>query len=104
MPSLLDPQALSTDQGFPFKFRCERCGDGFMSSFQTNTIGMAGSLPPLCGPPGTFPVKLLFHKCRRCGNSERSLSELCRAVYWIVPVKGWVTRTGDELAWWCTIL
>ena len=25
---------LSTDQGFQFKFRCERCGDGFMSSFQ----------------------------------------------------------------------
>lgn len=37
-------QDLSTDQGFQFKFRCERCGDGFMSSFQTNTIGVAGSL------------------------------------------------------------
>ena len=35
---------VSTDQGFQFKFRCERCGDGFMSSFQTNTIGVAGSL------------------------------------------------------------
>jgi hypothetical protein len=35
---------LSTDQGFQFKFRCERCGDGFMSSFQTNALGMAGSV------------------------------------------------------------
>ena len=35
---------LSTDQGFQFKFRCERCGDGFMSTFQTNALGVAGSL------------------------------------------------------------
>ena len=33
---------LSTDQGFQFKFFCERCGDGFMSSFQQNPLGMAG--------------------------------------------------------------
>jgi Double zinc ribbon len=91
-------QDLSTDQGFQFKFRCERCGDGFMSSFQTNTIGVAGSL--LRGAGGLLggifgqaasgayeiqravggaqhdaalraavqEVKPLFRKCRRCGN------------------------------------
>ena len=91
-------QDLSTDQGFQFKFRCERCGDGFMSSFQTNALGMAGSL--LRGASGLLggilgqaaattyevqravggsqhdaalraaieEVKPLFHKCRRCGN------------------------------------
>ena len=89
---------LSTDQGFQFKFRCERCGDGFMSSFQTNTIGVAGSLLRGAGDllGGIFgqaasgayevqravggpqhdaalraavdEVKPLFHKCRRCGN------------------------------------
>jgi hypothetical protein len=89
---------LSTDQGFQFKFRCERCGDGFLSSFQTNTLGMAGSLlrgaSSLLG--GVFgnvanstyevqravggpqhdaavraaveEVKPLFRKCRRCGD------------------------------------
>ena len=89
---------LSTDQGFQFKFRCERCGDGFMSSFQTNAIGVAGSL--LRGAGGLLggifgqaasgayevqravggpqhdaalraaveEVKVLFQKCRRCGN------------------------------------
>lgn len=89
---------LSTDQGFQFKFRCERCGDGFMSTFQTNTIGVAGSLlrgaSSLLG--GVFgnvansayevqravggpqhdaavraavdEVKPLFRKCRRCGD------------------------------------
>ena len=89
---------LSTDQGFQFKFRCERCGDGFMSSFQTNTIGVAGSLlrgagdllggifgqaasgayevqRAVGGPQhdaalrvAVLEVKPLFHKCRRCGN------------------------------------
>lgn len=89
---------LSTDQGFQFKFRCERCGDGFMSSFQTNALGVAGSL--LRGASGLLggifgqaasttyevqravggpqhdaalkaavdEVKPLFKKCRRCGN------------------------------------
>jgi hypothetical protein len=89
---------LSTDQGFQFKFRCERCGDGLMSSFQTNTVGVAGSLLRGAGNllGGVFgqvasgayevqravggaqhdaalraaveEVKPLFHKCRRCGN------------------------------------
>lgn len=91
-------QDLSTDQGFQFKFRCERCGDGFMSSFQTNALGMAGSLLRGAGgllggilgqaAAGTYEVqraiggpqhdaalraaieevKPLFQKCRRCGN------------------------------------
>jgi len=91
-------QDLSTDQGFQFKFHCERCGDGFMSSFQTNTIGMAGSLLRGAGDllggifgqaaSGAYEVqravggpqhdaalraaveeiKPLFRKCRRCGN------------------------------------
>ena len=37
-------QDLSTDKGFQFKFNCDKCGNGYMSSFQTSTIGMAGSL------------------------------------------------------------
>ena len=89
---------LSTDQGFQFKFRCERCGDGFMSSFRTNTVGVAGSLLRGAGSllGGVFgqaaagayevqravggpqhdaavraaveEVKPLFRKCRRCGD------------------------------------
>lgn len=35
---------LSTDRGFQFKFYCDRCGNGHMSSFQASTIGTAGSL------------------------------------------------------------
>lgn len=33
---------LSTDTGFQFKFLCERCGNGYMSSFQDNKLGMLG--------------------------------------------------------------
>jgi hypothetical protein len=89
---------LSTDQGFQFKFRCERCGDGFVSTFQTNALGMAGNLLRGAGnllggifgqaASGTYEVqqavggpqhdsalraavgevKTLFRKCRRCGD------------------------------------
>ena len=34
---------LSTDRGYQFKFYCEKCGNGYMSSFQTNKLGMAAS-------------------------------------------------------------
>ncbi len=33
---------LSTDQGFQFRFHCNRCGNGYMSSFQQNVTGLAG--------------------------------------------------------------
>lgn len=37
-------QDLSTDKGYQFKFFCDKCGNGYMSQYQTSTIGMAGSL------------------------------------------------------------
>ncbi len=36
-----DDPDLSTGRGLPLKFHCERCGDAFMSSFQTDTTGVA---------------------------------------------------------------
>jgi hypothetical protein len=35
---------LSTDKGYQFKFHCDKCRNGYMSRYQTSTIGMAGSL------------------------------------------------------------
>lgn len=35
---------LSTKRGFQFKFNCERCGNGYMSSFQANNLGQASGL------------------------------------------------------------
>jgi hypothetical protein len=35
---------LSTDRGFQFKFYCELCGNGYMSSFKANKLGTAESV------------------------------------------------------------
>lgn len=35
-------QDLSSDRGFQFKFLCERCGNGYLSSWQHNATGLAG--------------------------------------------------------------
>ena len=91
-------QDLSSDTGFQFKFLCERCGDGFLSTFETNRIGVAAKL--LRGAGNIFggllgrasigsyeieravggpahdtalrhavgEISMLFLKCRRCGD------------------------------------
>ncbi|WP_210516650.1 zinc ribbon domain-containing protein [Hymenobacter terricola] len=35
---------LSTDKGYQFKFHCDQCRNGYMSRFQPNAMGIAGSL------------------------------------------------------------
>lgn len=97
---------LSTDMGFQFKFNCERCGNGYMSSYQTNKLGMAGGLLRGAssfigsslgrGADSAYEVqkavggkqhdsalrdavkeiKPLFKQCRTCGNW------LCEQVCW----------------------
>src|SRR5258706_15786071 len=42
-------QDLSTDKGYQFKFFCEKCGNGYMSSFKTSTMGMAASAVEVAG-------------------------------------------------------
>ena len=89
---------LSTETGFQFKFFCERCGDGYLSSFDTNEIGVLAAVLRGAGrifgglagriSYGTYDmqqavggvahdkalsravgeVSLLFRKCRRCGD------------------------------------
>lgn len=89
---------LSTDQGYQFKFYCNHCGNGYLSSFIPNKLGMAGGLLRAAG--GLFggvlgnagnsaydlqrtiggpahdnalresvqEIKPLFLQCRRCGD------------------------------------
>lgn len=40
---------LSTDRGYQFKFNCDKCGNGFMSEFETSVTGVAGSLLSAAG-------------------------------------------------------
>ena len=34
---------LSSNRGFQFKFHCQKCGNGYVSTFQTNTLSTAAS-------------------------------------------------------------
>jgi hypothetical protein len=53
MPQLIqfvqNYQDLSTDKGFQFKFFCDHCHNGYMTRFQTSTLGMAESALHIAG-------------------------------------------------------
>jgi len=40
---------LSTDRGYQFKFYCEKCGNGYMSTFKASKMGMAASAAQVAG-------------------------------------------------------
>ena len=42
-------QNLSTDRGYQFKFYCDACGNGYMSSFQTSMMGVASGVLSVAG-------------------------------------------------------
>ena len=103
---------LSTDKGYQFKFHCDKCGNGFMSRFQTSTLGMASSLFRAAGDIfGGFASgaansayeiqravggkahdsalaeaieegKTNFHQCTRCGT-------------WVCPEVCWNEKAGQ---------
>jgi RNA polymerase subunit RPABC4/transcription elongation factor Spt4 len=102
---------LSTDRGYQFKFFCDRCRNGYLSSFQTSITGMAGGLLQAAGSMfggilgraghGAYEiqravggkahddalhaaveeVKPHFHQCKRCGK-------------WVCPDVCWNPRRG----------
>jgi len=91
-------QDLSTENGFQFKFFCETCGNGYMSSWKANKVGIAGSLlrgagqifggvfgsaaagsyeiqKAIGGPAhdealteAVSEIKPLFNQCKHCGE------------------------------------
>ena len=104
-------QDLSTDKGFQFKFHCDKCGNGYMTRFQTSTLGMAESALHIAGNlfGGIFNTvgnsayevqraiggkahdsaleeavqegKQYFHQCTRCGK-------------WVCPEVCWNDGAG----------
>ena len=88
----------SNDSGFQFEFHCDKCGNGFRSTFKTNKLGMAASLLKAAGSifggglhsaswgadhvkdafrGGAWDaaykevieeIKPKFHQCTRCGK------------------------------------
>jgi uncharacterized OB-fold protein len=89
---------LSTDRGYQFKFFCEKCNNGYMSSFKASKIGMAASAAQVAGSlfgglfgraadsayeiqraiggpahdaalrEATEEIRPLFSQCTRCGQ------------------------------------
>jgi len=102
---------LSTDRGFQFKFYCDRCRNGYMSSFQTSLTGVAGGLLHAAGDlfggilgragesaydiqratagkahddalqAAVEEVRPSFHQCKRCGK-------------WVCPDVCWNPKRG----------
>ncbi len=116
---------LSTDRGFQFKFHCDHCGNGYMTSFQPSAMGTAGSLLRAAGDlfggvlasagNSAFEVqrmvggpahdhaleaavtecKVQFHQCTRCGKW------VCPEVCWNGQAslcKGCAPRFEEEFA------
>ena len=40
---------MSTDRGYQFRFKCDKCGNGFMTQYKASTLGMAQSLLNVAG-------------------------------------------------------
>jgi hypothetical protein len=98
-------QDLSTESGFQFKFFCESCGNGYMSSWRPNKTGMAGQvvrglgnvfggvlssaargsyeIQQAVGGPAhdkaldeaVTEIRALFMQCKRCG--QWACEEIC---------------------------
>ncbi|MFN7928326.1 MAG: zinc ribbon domain-containing protein [Blastocatellia bacterium] len=102
---------LSTDRGFQFRFRCDKCGNGYQSRFQNSLTGMAGGFLRAAGDlfggllhdaansaydiqravggkahddafaAAVEEAKQHFHQCTRCGN-------------WVCPEVCWNAKAG----------
>jgi hypothetical protein len=118
-------QDLSTDRGYQFKFNCDHCGNGYMTSFQASMVGTAGSVLRAAGDlfggmfasagASAFEVQRMvggsahddalaaavneckqqFHQCTRCGKW------VCPEVCWngaASMCKGCAPRFEEERA------
>jgi len=92
---------LSTDRGYQFKFFCEKCSNGYMSSFQASTMGMLGSAARVAGSlfGGIFgSVADSSYEVQRAVGGGAHDSALKAAVDEISPIFKQCTRCGN---WVC---
>jgi len=92
---------LSTDRGYQFKFYCEKCHNGYMSTFKTSTLGVAGSALRAAGSlfGGFFgnAADSAYEVQRAVGGPAHD-SALKDAVDEIAPIFKQCTRCGN---WVC---
>jgi hypothetical protein len=92
---------LSTDRGYQFKFYCERCGNGYMSTFKASKLGMAASAAQVAGNllGGIFGrVSDSAYEIQRAVGGPAHDAALREAVQEIRPQFKQCTRCGD---WVC---
>jgi hypothetical protein len=94
-------QDLSTDRGYQFKFFCEKCSNGYMSTFKTSTMGMLSSAARVAGNlfGGVFgSVADSSYEMQRAVGGTAHDSALKEAVDEISPIFKQCTRCGN---WVC---
>jgi hypothetical protein len=94
-------QDLSTDRGYQFKFFCEKCSNGYMSSFKTSTVGTLSSAARVAGNlfGGVFgKVADSSYEVQRAVGGPAHDSALKEAVDEISPIFKQCTRCGQ---WIC---
>ena len=92
---------LSTDRGYQFKFFCEKCNNGYMSTFKTSTMGVLGSAARVAGNlfGGVFgSVADSSYEVQRAVGGSAHDSALKAAVEEISPIFTQCTRCGH---WVC---
>ncbi|MEA2417621.1 MAG: hypothetical protein QOI58_4278, partial [Thermoanaerobaculia bacterium] len=92
---------LSTDRGYQFKFFCEKCNNGYMSTFKTSTRGVLGSAARVaCNLfGGVFgSVADSSYEVQRAVGGPAHDSALKDAVNEISPIFKQCTRCGN---WVC---
>src|SRR5687767_2508711 len=70
----------SNDQGYQFEFFCDKCGNGFRSSFQTSKLGFAASMIKAAG-------SLIGGDAYRAGWGADHLKDAFRGPAWDASFK-----------------
>ncbi|HSP35514.1 MAG TPA: zinc ribbon domain-containing protein [Thermoanaerobaculia bacterium] len=92
---------LSTDRGYQFKFFCEKCHNGYMSSFKASTMGSIASAARVAGDlfGGIFGrVADSSYEVQRAVGGSAHDSAVKEAVAEIAPIFKQCTRCGT---WVC---
>lgn len=72
----------SSEFGFQFESVCERCGNGYASSFQKSAAGIGGGLLRAAG--GFFTNTL-----GRGATSAQQMADMARGARWAVTRSAW---------------
>lgn len=96
---------LSTDRGYQFRFRCDKCGNGHMTQFKPSTLGMAQSLLNVAGSlfGGTGSLGNAAYEVQRAVGGKARDAALAEAVEEARPSFRQCTNCGKwvcaEVCW-----